>query len=214
MDRNLIAYPVFALLALGGHYLSNTVGADAVQAAAGVSCSSDFFAVTCAYGTDDTFRPAAYGGLAALLGAAMLLVAWKRRDSVIFPFVMLFGGLGLGAMSYDLITGAGIVRHGAMINGAMNALSFGLLAGLLLVPLLAVRRGLSLVHLGIAAMITFAGKVAVLALFAVIEPLFRGAIELWLLYFVFLFGAFNLHVGSVSAALAPLPIRARVAANN
>lgn len=208
MNRNLIVYPLFALFVAAGHYFSNVLGGDAVGAVSGVACSSGLLFANCAYPADNAFNPAAYGALAAFLGAAMLFVGVKRRDSVIFPAVLLFGGLGLAAMAYDLVTGAGVIRHAAIINSLVNALSLGLLAGLLLVPLLALGHRLSLLNLSGAALVTFAGKIAALVLFAVLEPLFRGAAELWLLYFLFLFGAFNLHVAAISAAFAPLDNRA------
>lgn len=202
MTRNILTYSAFALLVVIGHLLSNVLAMDAAAVTAGLTCAGDAVSLRCAFGEDATYSPAAYAGLATFLAGALVFAGVKRRHSVILPFAMLFGGLGLFALAYDLFARASVIGHAAMVNGAFNALALGLVASLLLVPLLLVRTGLSFLRLSAAAIVTFAGKIAALALLALVEPLFRGAVEMWFLYFVFLFGAFSAHIGALAFAIA------------
>lgn len=201
-STSFLSFAAFALLALAGHWASNALAADAIQATANVACTSNPLTFACVYGADTGFSTIAYYALSAMLGTVLGgFLIWQRNSSV-FPFAMLWCALGLLALGMDLTFGNGIQNHSALLNGAINTLSFGLLAGLLLVAAIVARVGISASSLLTMILATYAAKITAAALMGPVEKLLHGSVELWALFFVVFFSALSLHVGAIALGFA------------
>jgi hypothetical protein len=197
------------LLAIGGHYLSNLIGVIAMREVAGIACQNRGPFLACSYPQDVDYSILLYAALAAGFALTALSLRLFWRDKAIFLFGCLWVSLGGAAVLFDLVSGQGILAHNRVVNSAYDLLSAGLFAGLLLVPMITIGRKLSILSFTVAVLITMCMKIAALVGFALFEPLMRGALELWFLYCVFIFAAFNAHIMAVSTALLDLDNRGR-----
>jgi len=188
---------VFALYAV-----SNFVMAALVPALYGIDCSVHFLSTQCTFEADSVRPFWSYAILGALVVSAMLGLRIFGRDTVTYPFLMLFGGLALGAIAFDLALGKPVINGPKITNDTINILGSVIAASFLLLLVILRRETYSLASVARAATASYAIKVASVSFFiAVCEGVF-GATELFLLYIVYAFGAFSLHLMTVCGFVA------------
>lgn len=188
---------VFALYAA-----SNFVMAALVPALYGFDCSVHFLSTQCAFEADSVRPFWSYAILGALIVSAMIGLRIFGRDAVTYPFLMLFGGLALGAIAFDLALGKPVINGPKITNDTINILGSVIAASFLLLLVILRRETYSLASVARAATASYAIKVASVSFFiAVCEGVF-GATELFLLYIVYAFGAFSLHLMTVCGFVA------------
>ena len=205
------ATPLVVAIAVSGYLLANPLGV-AAMAAAGVGCRADLVAVNCAYVSDKPGNPAMMVGLA--LGAALMLFLschyW--RDRVAHPFIATMAGLTTLTLAFDTLYRHPIVQEARIINDTMNLLSFVLLASFVLTAVVMRGYRATVLQAVAAVAVSFCVKIFAMAGFALLRTgISSGATELLLLFVVYTFGAFSLHLMSLSwmldggRAVAPSP---------
>ena len=203
--------PVAILIAILGYILSNKLGA-AAMGLVDIPCSGGATAVTCTYAPDKAGDPTMTIGLA--LGVALMLMAschfW--RDRIAHPFVATMAGLATLTLSFDTIYQHPIVQEARIVNDTMNVLGFILLASFTLTALVMRGYRATIPHVAGAVGISFAAKTMVMMGFGVLHArIAGGATELLLLFVLYTFGAFSVHlmtIGSMLASAAPVERKA------
>jgi hypothetical protein len=169
-----------------------------------IPCRADLVSVTCAYPTDGGHDRRAYlalaAGLALICGASFAF--WRR--TIAHPFLVTICALGLFAVCWDLAAGLPVIHGPKIINDTMNVLRFVILASFLLTFFMIRGPGTSLVRVTVAVVASFTVKLCALIAFASVQGLLMGATELFFLYVIYAFGAFTVHIMTVSGLIMGL----------
>ena len=200
-QRSAVAAIVLALLA---YVVSNPLAVLAMQHIAGLTCQTDLATLSCDYP-----RQAAGPGLGyatfALATATILLASQKwLRSALIYPFLMMMGLLSAGTLAYDLLVNRQIVEEARIINDTMNVLGIAILASFVLTFILTRRSRLSMTHVSIAIAASFGAKIVALVVFGLFRETIMGATELLMLFFIYTFGAFSVHLMALCGNLRHL----------
>jgi peptidoglycan/LPS O-acetylase OafA/YrhL len=207
--RSLILFSVVALL---GYVACNVASAPLLHQFYGLNCTTDYFTLRCAYPVGSTSNwmtyPVVFISLLLTMAASHVLL----RHTILHPFLMSASVLGLFAVCFDCYMQSPIINEAQIINDTMNILSFVIFASFLLsfvilrhstVPAMAVVKAIS---------ISYVSKLVALVVFAGLKPGLTGALELFILYFIYAFGAFSVHLMTLSTLLltananrAPVP---------
>ena len=200
------------VIIFAGLALSTAATNALITAAYGLTCSQAFLTSQCAFGPDQVLAPDAYAALGLFLLALLGLVHLRFRAAVAYPFLMLIGGLCLAALALDLILGNPIIHAAKVINDTLNILGAVIAASFVLLLVILRNQPYSLARLGWAVLLSFAIKTLSVTAFVELRGAVFGITELLLLYIVYAFGAFTLHLMTVSsfvASLTPSPLKAR-----
>lgn len=194
-----------------GYLLSVPLGALLLRAFAGVQCSTSLTLLSCDY---PPHAPIAGAWLAvAGAAAALALVARLRfRRHLLYPFVATMSAVALFAACYDRLVGLPVLRESKIVSDTMNVLGFVMLASFVLMVLVLRRRPAPMARIVVAVAASFAAKSAAMVAFALSRPALTGATELLMLFLVYAFGAFALHLMAITTMLGqsrPLAVRAR-----
>jgi hypothetical protein len=166
-----------------------------------IPCDAAWLQPTCDLAPDGRFDAPTYiviiGGFSATLLAGPLIL---RRSSV-YPFVMLFAAIGLGAAAYDAVFQNTLVNGPKLINDTMNVLRFAIFASFVLTFVIARQHRLPLLGVVVAVVLSFAMAQLAMTAFIAVGDQVIGAFELYLLYVVYAFGAFTLHLMMVSTLI-------------
>lgn len=178
----------------------------------GIPCRQAFLTSTCAFGPDRALGPDAYGSLGLFLIIVLVIAHFRFRSAVAYPFLMLIGGLCLAALALDMLLGNPIIHAAKVINDTLNILGAVIAASFVLLLVILRNQPYSLPALLWAVILSFAIKTLSVTAFVELRGAVFGITELLLLYIVYAFGAFTLHLMTVSsfvARLAPQPSNAR-----
>ncbi len=191
-------------ICLAGYVGSTQITALAIPFAYGIDCSAHLFSVKCAFPADVGLDRGAYGVLGVTIATALGLLTWRGRDWVAYPFMMTLGVLAGGAICYDLVADRPILNPARIINGTINILGFVIFASFVLTLAILRQYRLSHARLAVAVIQSYALKTIAVTLFIGVMPLVYGATELLVLYIVYAFGAFTLHIMTVSSMVGSL----------
>lgn len=181
---------------------SNLASARLLELAFGLSCAPGLFSVACGFQPDGGFDPLAYAALASAVLATFVLFRLRWYDRVAYPFVATLAMILLFSLGYDVAVGAPIIHAGKIVNDTVNVLGFVIFASFLL-TLFILRHGrIPLLRVAAAAATSYFVKLAAIASFIAIQPQVSGATELFLLYVAYAFGAFTVHIMTVSSLIA------------
>jgi len=195
------------LLAIAAYYVANIVTVPAMALLAGQTCANTGWFVHCRLPADTDASLIANLGLAGIALAVLAgLRLWGRKSSV-YPFGMLVSGVTLFVTVLDSVLHRGILNHDRLVNDTMNALSIVILGSFIVITSIASARALPLLRLTAAVIFSFGAKVAGMVVFGLLQVSFRGPVELWLLYGIFMWMVFGLHLMAVSVALAEIDNR-------
>ena len=206
--------PIAILIAAVGYILSNVLSA-AAMGLVGIPCVGGATLVTCSYAPDKAGDPAMTIGLA--LGVALMLMAschfW--RDRIAHPFVATMAGLATLTLGFDTIWQHPIVQEARIVNDTMNVLGFILLASFILTALVMRGYRATIPHVAGAVGVSFAAKTIVMMAFGVLHAgIAGGATELLLLFVLYTFGAFSVHLMTIGSMLASAEAVERKAVSN
>ena len=200
--------PIFILiLTIVTYFAANALSVPIMDLLAGQSCVNAGWFVECHQELDTSANPLANLALAAIALLSMLGLRAFARQTSIYPFGILICTVTLFAIGLDAIVQRGILNHDRLVNDTMNALSIVILGSFVVVTSIASFRQLPVLRLGAAVLWSFAVKIAGMVVFAFLEQSFRGPVELWLLYGVFMWMVFGLHLMSISIALVDIDNR-------
>ncbi len=200
---------LFAMVAAAVVYaLSNPLAAVAMQYLAGVSCTSDLLALTCDYPRQPTGFGPSYGVLAIV--AALFLIAGRAwfRSALAYPFVVTMATLTVGTLLYDVAAARPILEEARIINDTMNVLGAAMLASFMLTFAIISRGRLALGHAAFAMMLSFGAKIGALVGFGLFRETIMGATELLMLFVIYTFGAFTVHLMALCGMLRHLNLSA------
>ncbi len=201
--RNMLIAMALAAIA---YVIANPLAALAMQALVGVPCTSDLISLRCDYPRQPTSFGAAYGTL-AILAATLLLVGRARfRDALAYPFVMTMAGLTVSTLLYDVVFANPIVEEARIINDTMNVLGAAMLASFILTFAIIQKGRLDLRHAAVAIGVSFGAKIAAVVGFGFFRETILGATELLMLFFIYTFGAFTVHLMALCGMLRHLDL--------
>lgn len=172
----------------------------------GYSCVQQFFTLSCAFPAD---RAEVNAGYFVLLGfvlftAAALRVFWHSTAS--YPFLMLSAALCTAALGLDIIAQRPVLFGPKIINDTVNVLGAVIAASFTLLIILCRKVSFSLVRLALAVGISYGlTAISVIAFIELSSSVF-GVTELFMLYVIYAFGSFTIHLMTVCGFVATLPI--------
>ena len=173
----------------------------------GIPCSQSFLTSKCAFGPDQALGPDAFGALGLFLIAVLGIAHFRFRSAVAYPFLMLIGGLCLAALALDTALGNPIIHAAKVINDTLNILGAVIAASFVLLLVILRNQPYSLPALLWAVILSFAIKTLSVTAFVELRGAVFGITELLLLYIVYAFGAFTLHLMTVSSFVADITPR-------
>jgi hypothetical protein len=176
-----------------------------------VPCETRFLTTVCAYPADSAASTRGLLWTAAFLCLAGLASPFMRRSSA-YPFLALTIILCSSAVLWDCIFLRPIIHGPKIINDTLNILGAVIAASFVLVLALVRDRLYSLRRLAIAVAASFGVKtLSSLAYVALSSTLF-GVTELFLLYVIYSFGSFTVHLMTLCGFVTPLDPRPIAAA--
>lgn len=181
---------------------SNFATAALVPAVYGIPCTVDFLSTQCAFEADKVESMTAYWILGGGIGLVMLALRLFWRDSVIYPFMMLFGILSLGAIAFDVAMVRPVINGPKITNDTINILGSVIAASFFLLLVILRHQRYPLLSVARAAAGSYFIKVLSVTFFIAVREGVHGATELFLLYIVYAFGAFSLHLMTVCGFIA------------
>ncbi len=205
-------------IAVIGWLLAGPLGAVAANLFAHADCHATIGGASCAY-SSVAVGPTTAEGLLGIFLLSVLLVAQRWfHAQMAYPFVAVMATLGLFAISYDTLIGLPIVGEARIVNDTMNVLQAIILASFILTFLVLRRLELPLMRVVAAVALSLAAKTTALVLFVSVQRAIGGAAELVLLFALYAFGAFSLHLmaiaGLVRHARAPQAAALAIPATN
>jgi peptidoglycan/LPS O-acetylase OafA/YrhL len=195
---------IAVVMAIIVYALSNPVGALAMQSFAGISCSANLLAAQCDFPRQPTGFGMFYGVLAIVAAAVLIIGRARLRAMLAYPFIMTMATLTVGALLYDVVVARPIIEEGRIINDTMNVLGAAELASFILTFAIIARGRLALRHAAIAILISFAAKIVAMVGFAYFREAIMGATEMLMLFIVYTFGAFTVHLMALCSMLRHL----------
>jgi hypothetical protein len=183
------------------YYCANLVGAELMSIVVGQSCTSSVWFVRCHLPDDVSSSPVANTALGLIAFASILALRTFGRNLSVYPFGLLICSITIFVVGVDAVAQRGILYHDRIVNDTMNALSIVLLGSFLVITSIASFRDLPVIRLSLAIVWSYLVKVVGMLIFGILQWSFRGPVELWLLYGIFTWMVFGLHLMSVSLAL-------------
>jgi hypothetical protein len=196
--RSLVRLLAFILIAAGGYALSARLAAEGAMPLLGVECRAGLVRVTCLLPADGAPDWRVYAIAAAAVVGLWCVGALFVKDWVLYPFIVLFGTLSLCAMAYDLALLNGLVSGEKLINDTFNVLRLLVLGSFTLTFVMARRTALNPFSVVAAVASSYAATLAAMFGFLLIHARLFGAFELFVLYVVYAFGGFTVHLMTLS----------------
>ena len=204
--------PVTILFAAVGYLVSNVLGV-AAMASVGTSCRADLTRLVCAYAPDNAGDSGVMVGLALGTALTLFVSCHYWRDRITHPFIATMAGLATLTLGFDTLYRHPIVQEARIVNDTMNLLGFIMLASFALTALVMRGYRATISQVAGAVAISFAAKMLVSVAFGLLRTgIAGGATELLLLFVVYTFGAFSIHLMAVGAMLVDArPVEAAAA---
>ena len=178
-----------------------------VQSVYGVECVQAFLSSRCTFADDGLVAMPSYIALAAFLAAVLGFTWLLARRTVAFPFIALIALLCGSAILFDVLVARPIIHAPKIINDTINILGAVIAASFALVLIIVRKEPFSLYRLAWAVVVSFTIKTLSATAFLELRIGVYGATELFLLYLVYAFGAFTLHLMTVSTFVSTLALR-------
>lgn len=175
-------------------------------------CSQQFFTVTCAFPQDSVEANSAYPALVAFLLIAVIALRLFWRSATAYPFLILSVALCTGAIAWDWVAVRPVQFSPKIINDTVNILGAVVAASFTLIIVLSRREAFSVGWLTIAALTSYGLTILSVSAFIELSRGVFGVTELFLLYVIYAFGSFTLHLMTVCSFVARIPQAVRSAA--
>jgi hypothetical protein len=196
---------VFGAIAAAGYIGTNLATPTTMGWLAGTPCTAHWFQAHCTLAKDGAFDPLTYAVVLACFAVLLLISVLVLRRSSAYPLLMLFGMLGLCAAAYDVVFRHALLDGPKLVNDTMNVLRFAILASFTLTFAIARRHRLSPAGVLLGVIGSYGAAQLALAAFLVLDDQLIGAFELYMLYVVYAFAAFTLHLMTVSLLISQAP---------
>lgn len=183
-------------MAIAGYAASAPIMVWAVSAVGG-KCRYSQLATDCDFGRR-VFDPLAYAALMGVTIIAMLALKALAKDRVWYPLTMLFGSLALFTCSWDLVLRRPVIGVDHLVDDTFNTLRFTIAASFLLVFLVARRVQLPMLRAALAVIASNAAAVAAAIVFLELSRHVMGATKMYLLFMLYAFGGFGVHIMAAS----------------
>jgi len=197
-----------ALAIIFGIYAASaalTVGL--VSSLYGFSCAQSFFTVNCAFPPDSAQVGPNYAVLALFLLVVSLVAVLKWRRAAAYPFFMLSAALCGAALLWDLVAQQPVIHGPKITNDTINILRAVIAASFVLLIILCRGQSYTLSRLSASVATSYAlTGLSVIGFVELSESVF-GVTELFLLYVMYAFGSFSLHLMTVCGFVAALGTR-------
>lgn len=163
----------------------------------GASCSYSMMQTYCRLDGPVSYDPVVYGALALSVVAMFALARLRAHDRPWYPLIATFSTLVLAVIAYDTLVGRDVVDGEKLANDTFNTLRFAMLASFLL--LFRLMRGMSASLMATAAAIVGSYTAVVLAAlaFSDLADNLIGATKLFVLFVVYAFGGFGIHIMTI-----------------
>lgn len=181
---------------------SNFAMATVVPALYGMHCEVTFLATQCDFGSDVVEPLDGYIILGSLIVTSLVAIHLFWRETIFYPFVFLFGLLGLGTIAIDVTWQNPVINSAKIVNDTINILGSVIAVSFLLLILILRHQRYSMIGLAKSALISYLVKVTSVTGFIAVRAGVHGSTELYLLYVVYAFGAFSLHLMTVCGFLS------------
>jgi peptidoglycan/LPS O-acetylase OafA/YrhL len=191
--------PIALAIACLGYALSNMLGEAAMHAFTATRCHADLFTLTCIHTAPDAWSPGSFA-VTALAVVAALGASWLWfRDNAAYPFLALMAGVALLALCYDGLFALPILHEARIVNDTMNVLGFVIFASFFLTFATVPQSTGATMNVLTAVVVSFGVKVATMCAFWSLQAHMMGASELFVLFVLYAFGAFSIHLMTVSS---------------
>lgn len=170
--------------------------------ATGARCGYAVLQTTCSFGDGGTYDPSVY---AALAGAVATMMVWARLrayDRPWYPLIATFGLIALGVVLYDTLMGRPVIGGDKLANDTFNTLRFAVLASFILVFQLAKKMTFGIAPVLVAIASSLGGVLLAGIAFQAFSGHLIGATQLFVLFVVYAFGGFGVHLMAVSSMFA------------
>lgn len=189
------------LLIFGGYILSTTLTASVVPIVFGYDCTQKFLTVKCNLPAD-VVRNGLSEAIMAIYLAGIAIVLLIKRKSILFPFLMFTIVMAGIAMIWDFFIGNAILSSSRITNDTINILAAVIAASFVLIIMILRKEPYSLIHLGLAIILSYVVKTIASLVLIMVGLSFYGATELFFVYIIYAFGAFTVHLMTVSSFIA------------
>lgn len=173
----------------------------------GYSCSRQFFTISCAFPQDSVEAGSAYPALIAFLVVAVIAMRLFWRSAAAYPFMILSAALCAGAIIWDWIAVRPVLLSPRIISDTVNILGAVIAASFTLIIVLCRREQFSLARLGVAAAASYGLTILSVTAFIELSRGLFGVTELFLLYVIYAFGSFTVHLMTVCGFVARIPAK-------
>jgi len=198
MMRRWFSATLFILIAAlcyaGSAQLAAAISAPLLR----LQCEAGLVNVICNFPGANSPDWRVYALIGASIGLLWIWAALFAKHWILYPFITLFGSLALGAIAYDLTFRNGLVSGPKLVNDTFNVLRLLIFASFALTFIMARRSGLRVMGVVAAVVLSYAASLAAMGGFIAVRAELFGAFELFVLYIVYAFGGFTLHLMTLS----------------
>ncbi len=175
-----------------------------ISAVYGVDCRQQYFRIACDFSNDAVAASASYPAMLALLLAAVAAVHWRWRSASAYPFLMLSAALCGGALAWDMAASQPVLLAPKIINDTINILGTVIAASFTLLVILCRRTDFPLGSFALAVLASYTLTLVSVIAFVELSSSVFGVTELFLLYVIYAFGSFTVHLMTVCGFVAKL----------
>ena len=167
-----------------------------IESVHGIRCETSFLTTLCAYPADLPVLGRAHVWLAAFLCLAGVASHFIRRSAA-YPFLALTIILCSSAVLWDCVFQRAVLHGPKIVNDSLNILGAVIAASFVLIVVLIRDRPFSLRKLAVAVALSFGVKALSSVAYVSLSSTLFGATELFLLYVIYSFGSFTVHLMTV-----------------
>lgn len=157
--------------------------------------------LTCTFAKPNAWNHMGELLIAALAAAAILCIRLFARSMIAAPFMLLVLYLVLGCALVDAIFERPLLAADQIITDTLNVLSFVVALSLFFVAMVAPYNSALALRYVVACATSFAARDLSFLIFLAIKAAFPGTLALFLLFFLYSFGCFTIHLMSVASAI-------------
>lgn len=194
------------LIVFAFYSVSTLVTAALVPKIYGFACTANFLSVSCAFPKDTIGPVQSYALLAALVTTVLVVFRFFGRGSILYPFLTMMGIICLGTLGFDVLFQQPVINSPKIINDTINILGAVIAASFVLLLVILRHQPYGLPSLVRAAAISYGVKIVSVTFFIAVSRDIYGATELFLLYIVYAFGSFSLHLMTISGFIGTTPV--------
>lgn len=189
---------IYMVIACAAYIVSAPLTAQGYQLSGHLTCHASQFQVFCRYPQDSSFDVATYLCIGSLAAIAMAITAAFHKSSPYYPLVMFFGNVALFAILYDVLAHEPVQSSSKLTNDTFNTLRFAITASFALVFYIARHARIPAWSAVLAIGLSYVAVYLIGLLFFYISAKIMGATEIYLLFMLYAFGGFSIHIMTIA----------------